>query len=120
MSRVSRRRLMQLERQLNVNRPPIGRLFVLIPELWSQEDRAAFFDPERAEPLEDLVERRTGVRPTFGRDDFWAITVPASDELLAMTDEDKAAFLAAHESRPRRPDHWAWRDGADGDRRGGA
>jgi hypothetical protein len=24
------------------------------------------------------VEHRTGVRPTFGMDGFWAITVPAS------------------------------------------
>jgi hypothetical protein len=32
--------------------------------------------------------------------------VPASDEMLAMSDTEKASFLAAHETRPLRPDQW--------------
>ena len=60
------------------------------------------------------VERRTGVRPTFGLEPVWAIVAPASEEMLAMTEEAKAAFLAAHETRPLRPDHWEWRGDAAG------
>lgn len=119
MGRLARSRMTQLERRLHVDGPPIGRLLFPLPDLWPQEDQETFFNPDPREPLEEPVERRTGIRPTFGMDRFWAITVPASDEMRAMTEEEQAAFLAAHESRPRRPDHWAWREGADGDRRGG-
>lgn len=45
----------------------------------------------------------------------WAITVPASSEMMAMTNEQKAAFLDRHETRPLRPDHWNWRNNATGD-----
>jgi hypothetical protein len=43
------------------------------------------------------------VRPALGIEPVWGITVPATEEMLAMTDSEKAAFLAAHESRPLRP-----------------
>lgn len=120
MPRVSRRRLGQLERQLSVKQPPIGRLFVLIPELWLQEDQDAFLTPERGEPLAELVERRTGVRPIWDSHHIWAIIHHLPEEARTWDEVTKAAFLAAHETRPRRPNHWAWREGADGDRRGGA
>lgn len=113
------RRLKQLERQLSVDRPPIGRLFVLIPELWPLEDRAAFFNPERREPLADLVERRTGVRPVWDPHRTWAIIHHLPEEARAWEEATKVAFLEAHESRPPRPDHWAWRDGAGEGQRGG-
>ena len=119
MPRVSRRRLKQLERQLHVDRPPIGRLFVLIPELWPEQDRAAFFDPKRAEALDDLVERRTGVRPVWDSHRIWAIIHHLPADAHAWDAAAKVAFLEAHETRALRPDHWAWRDGVD-DRRGGA
>jgi hypothetical protein len=73
MPRVSRLRLRQLEWQLHVDEPPIGWLFFLIPNLWAEEDREAFFNPKRGEALEDLVERRTGVRPVRDPNRTWAI-----------------------------------------------
>ena len=49
------------------------------------------------------MERRTGVRPTFSTNEIWAMVVPASEELLAMDAQDKAAFLEEHETRPLAP-----------------
>jgi hypothetical protein len=109
MPRIARSRVKHLERLANVDGPPIGRLLLLIPDLWPDANRAAFNGLRDLEALGDLVERRTGVRPTFGMDGFRAIAVPATVEMLAMTEEAKAAFLAAHETRPQRPDHWDWR-----------
>ena len=114
MPRIARSRVKQLERRMTVDSPPVGRLLFLIPDLWPEPDRAVFEDPDRSEALGDLVERRTGVRPTFGLEPVWAIVAPASEEMLAMTEEAKAAFLAAHETRPLRPDHWEWRGDAAG------
>jgi hypothetical protein len=115
MPRLARSRLTTLERALNPTGPPIGRLLFLLPDLWPDPDRAAFADPGSPEALEALVERRTGVRPTLGMRPVWAITCPAAEELLAMSDEEKAAFLNAHESRPLAPDRWDWRSDAAGD-----
>ena len=103
MPRVSRLRLIELERQMNVNRPPIGRLFVLIPDLWPLEDREAFFNPERSEPLEDLVERRTGVRPVHNPNRIWAIVHHLPEEARDWDEATKAAFLEEHETRPLAP-----------------
>jgi hypothetical protein len=103
MPRLSRLRLMQLEREMHVNRPPINRLFFLIPDLWPEEDQQLFHDHAGLEELADLVERRTGVRPTFSTNDIWAMIVPASQEMLAMDAEKKAAFLEEHETRPLAP-----------------
>jgi hypothetical protein len=52
--------------------------------------------------LQALVERRTGVRPNLGVKPCWALIVPASDEMLAKSDDEKAAFLERHETRPIR------------------
>jgi len=100
MPRVSRGRLQQLERQLNVNAPPIGRLFLLIPDLWPEADREAFSDPERKEAVEDLVERRTGVRPVREPGRIWAIIHRMPEEALTWDDATKAAYLEEHETRP--------------------
>lgn len=112
MPRVSRRRLGQLERQLRVNQPLIGRLFVLIPDLWPEQDREAFFDPERGEPLEELVERRTGVRLVWEPNRIWAIVHHLPEEARDWDDATKVAFLEAHETRPLAP--WQQRDHACG------
>jgi hypothetical protein len=78
MKRLTCSRLTQLERHMHVDAPPINRLFFLIPDLWPKEDQEVFHHHADLEELGDLVEHRTGVRPTFGMDGFWAITVPAS------------------------------------------
>lgn len=64
MGRLARSRREHLERRMTVDGPPVGRLLFLIPDLWTPEDREAFEDPDRAEALGTLVERRTGVEPT--------------------------------------------------------
>ena len=84
----------------------MGRLLFLIPDLWPEADQAVFHAPRGQEEVGNLVERRTGVRPTFGMQPVWAIVVPASDELLALDEADKATFLERHETRPRQPDRW--------------
>ncbi len=88
---------------MNVNTPPIERLFVLIPDLWPQQDREAFFDPEREETLEDLVERRTGVRPVWDPNRIWAIVHHLPEEARTWDEATKAAFLEEHETRPLTP-----------------
>jgi hypothetical protein len=95
---------------MHVAAPPINRLFFLIPDLWPAEDQQLFHDDGGREELLDLVERRTGVRPTFSTQEIWAITVPASAEMLAMNVEEKAAFLEEHETRPLAP--WQRRERA--------
>jgi hypothetical protein len=100
MRQLSRSRLRQLERQMNLDAPPIGRLFVLIPDLWPEADREAFSDPEREEALEDLVERRTGVRPVRDPHRIWAIIHHMPEEARDWDDATKAAYLEEHETRP--------------------
>lgn len=101
MRRLARSRLTQLERRMNVDGLPIGRLLFLIPDLWPAEDQAAFRDPANTEALGDLVERRTGVRLTFGMvPPVWAIVLPASEEMLALDAAGQVAFLERHETRP--------------------
>jgi hypothetical protein len=97
---LSRTRLRQLERQMNVAAPPIGRLFILIPDLWPQQDREAFFDPARDDALEDLVELRTGVRPVRETGRIWAIVHSMPEEAQCWDEATKAAFLEEHETRP--------------------
>jgi hypothetical protein len=103
VKRLTRSRLTQLERHMHVDAPPINRLFFLIPDLWPPEDQQLFHDHAGLEELADLVERRTGVRPTFSTKDIWALTVPASEEMLAMDAAEKAAYLEEHETRPLAP-----------------
>jgi hypothetical protein len=91
---------MQLERQGNLNDPPIGRLFVLIPELWPATDRAAFHDPQRGETLEDLVELRTGVWPVRERGRICAIIHHLPADARAWHAATKTALLEEHETRP--------------------
>lgn len=100
MSRIRRARLRELERRMHPGGPPVGQLLFLLPDLWPSTDRAVFEHSTDREALAALVERRTGVRPVIAPPRIWAITVPAPDEVLAMTDDEKAAFLEAHESRP--------------------
>jgi hypothetical protein len=64
MPRVSRLRLTQLERQMQVNTPPIGRLFFLIPDLWPEVDREAFFNPERGRPWRSWWSAGPGCGPS--------------------------------------------------------
>jgi len=103
VKRLARSRLTHLEQRMNVDGPPIGQLLFLIPDLWPTEDQETFHNPGSLEELGDLVERRTGVRPTFGMERFWAITFLASDEMLTMDMAEKAAFLDEHETRPLAP-----------------
>jgi hypothetical protein len=86
--------------------PPVGRLLFLLPDLWPEADRAAFEHPPDREALAALVARRTGVQPIITPPRIWAITVPASDEVLAMSDNERAAFLERHESRPLGGEEW--------------
>ena len=100
MRQLSRTRLRQLERQMHVNALPIGRLFMLLPDLWAEEDREAFFDPKREEALEDLVQRRTGVRPIRETGRIWAIIHYMPEDARDWEDATKAAYLEEHETRP--------------------
>src|SRR3954464_8636008 len=100
MRRLGRIRLTHLEQRQRATDTPVPRLFTLIPELWPEEDQHAFRHQASADDLADLVERRTGVRPIFDPTQIWAITVPASEEMLAMSDAEKAAYLEQHETRP--------------------
>ncbi len=95
-----RERLAKLEARSLVS--DVRRIFFLIPDLWPEDDRAAF-ETVDGEDLADLVERRTGLRPKFSAGHIWAITVPVPDELLAHSDAEKGAFLEEQETRPRAP-----------------
>ena len=77
----------------------VGRLFFLIPDLWPDEDRAAF-ETLGGEALADLVERRTEVRPVLGAGRIWAVINHMPEEARAWDVATKAAFLEAHETRP--------------------
>jgi hypothetical protein len=83
-------------------------------------DPRQFEESPGLEAVGNQADLRTGVRPTFGMDGFWAITVPATEEMLAMTDDEKAAFLEAHETRPLTPGQWECRAPADDGRKDGA
>ncbi len=85
---------------MNVDEPPVGRLFFLIPDLWSKEDREAFANPDREESVEDLVERRTGVRPIRDPHGIWAIIHRMPQEAETWDEQTKAAYLEEHETRP--------------------
>src|SRR4051812_37763443 len=100
MRRLGPARLRQLERHQRAVETPVPRRFTLIPDLWPEEDQHAFRHHASADDLADLVERRTGVRPIFDPTQIWGITVPASEEMLAMSQAEKAAFLEQHETRP--------------------
>jgi hypothetical protein len=80
----------------------VGRLFFLIPDLWPDEDRVAF-ETLSGEALDELVERRTGVRPVQETGRIWAIITHASDEMRAWDVATKVAFLEEHETRPLAP-----------------
>ena len=94
------RRLEKLEARSPARDP--GRLFFLLPDLWPEDDRAAF-ETLRGEALADLVERRTGVRPVFVPDRVWVIIHRVPEEYRAMSDAEKAAYLDEHETRPLAP-----------------
>jgi hypothetical protein len=95
-----RARLAKLEARSPARDP--GRLFFLLPDLWPENDRAAF-DALSGEALADLVERRTGVRPVLGTGRIWAIITHVPEECRAMSDAEKEAFLDEHETRPLAP-----------------
>lgn len=105
MRRLSERRLTLLERRHLVNEPDTGRLMLLLPDLWPDEDQRAWETAQGAE-RQALVERRTGVRPNLDLKPCWALIVPSTDEMLAMSAVEKAAFLERHETRPIRPGPW--------------
>src|SRR3954454_8840257 len=100
MRRLGPARLKQLEQRHRVIDTPVPRLSTLIPELWPEEDQHTFRHHASADELADLVERRTGVRPIFDPTRIWAITAPASEEMLAMSEAEKVEHLEQHETRP--------------------
>lgn len=105
MRRLSERRLSILERRHLVKEPHTGRLMLLLPDLWPHQDQRAL-EQATGQDLQDLVERRTEVRPNLDLKPCWALIVPASDEMLAMSDLAKAAYLEQHETQPMRPGPW--------------
>jgi hypothetical protein len=106
MRRMSRARLAHLDARLRPGDPPVGRLLFLIPDLWPEADQVRFHTSRGQDELGELIVRRTGLCPSFGRHRIWCITVPVPDELLAMSEAEKEAFLEQHESRPRQPNAW--------------
>jgi hypothetical protein len=80
----------------------VGRLFFLLPDLWPEDDRAAF-ETLSGEARDDLVERRTGLLPVRETGRIWAIITHASDDMRAWDAATKAAFLEAHETRSLEP-----------------
>jgi hypothetical protein len=94
------RRLEKLEARSPAH--AVGRLFFLLPELWPEDDRAAF-DALSGEVLADLVERRTGVRPVLETGQIWAVIAHMPVEARAWDAATKAAFLENHETRPLAP-----------------
>lgn len=105
MRRLNDQRLALLERRHNLDEPDTGRLLMLLPDLWPEEDQRAW-ETATGQTLQDLVERRTGVRPNLDLKPCWAMIVPSSDEMLAMSDAEKAAYLDLYETRPMRPGQW--------------
>jgi hypothetical protein len=80
----------------------LGRLFFLIPDLWPEADRAAF-ETLAGDAFDDLVERRTGVRPVRETGRIWAIITHVPEEADRWDAATKAAFLETHETRPLAP-----------------
>jgi hypothetical protein len=76
-----------------------GRLFFLVPDLWLEDDRAAFATLS-GDAFDDLIERRTGVRPVRETGRIWAIITPMPEEACTWDAATKAAFLEEHETRP--------------------
>ena len=104
-----RTRLAKLEARSPARDP--GRLFFLIPDLWPEADRVAF-ETLGGDAVDDLIARRTGVRPGRETGRIWAIVTPASDAMRAWDDVTKAAFLEEHETRPLAP--WQRRERSSG------
>lgn len=101
MRRIASKRLAMLEQRHSVAVQESAPMLFLLPELWPEEDRRAW-ETARGDALRQLVERRTGMRPNFDLRPFWALLVPPSEEMLAMTAAEKEAFLARYETRPCR------------------
>jgi hypothetical protein len=80
----------------------VGRLFFLLPDLWPDEDRVAF-EILSGEARDELVERRTGVRPVRETGRIWAVITHMPVEAHTWDATTKAAFLEAHETRPLAP-----------------
>ena len=100
MRRLGDARLRQLEQRQRAIETPVPRLFSLIPDLWPEADQYAFRYHASVDELAHLVERRTSVRPIFDPTQIWAIMVPTSEEMLAVGETEKAAYLEQHETRP--------------------
>ena len=79
-----------------------GRLFFLLPDLWPAADRMAF-ETLGGEAFDDLIARRTGVRPVRETGRIWAIITPMPAEARAWDATTKAVFLENHETRPLAP-----------------
>jgi hypothetical protein len=77
----------------------VGRLFFLLPDLWPDADRAAF-ETLGGDAFDDLIERRTGVRPVRETGRIWAIITPMPEDARSWDEQTKAAFLEEHETRP--------------------
>jgi hypothetical protein len=80
----------------------VGRLFFLLPDLWPAADRTAL-ETLGGDAFDELIERRTGVRPVRETGRIWAIITHASDDMRAWDEATKAAFLEGHETRPLAP-----------------
>jgi hypothetical protein len=90
-------RLAKLEARSPARDP--GRLFFLLPDLWPAADRTVF-ETLGDEAFDDLIERRTGVRPVRETGRIWAIITPMPEEARAWDATTKAVFLENHETRP--------------------
>jgi hypothetical protein len=93
-------RLAKLEARSPARDP--GRLFFLLPDLWPDADRWAF-ETLSGDAFDDLIERRTGVRPVRETVRIWAIITPMPEEGRSWDAPTKAAFLENHETRPLAP-----------------
>jgi hypothetical protein len=79
-----------------------GRLFFLLPDLWPAADRMAF-ETLGGEAFDDLIARRTGVRPVRETGRIWAIITAMPAEARTWDATTKAVFLENHETRPLAP-----------------
>src|SRR5262245_18580696 len=99
MQRLGNARLRLLEQRRLSIEMPVPRLFTLIPNPWSAEDRDTIQHHASTDDRADLVERRTGLMPNFDPTEIWAITAPAYKEMLSMGDAERVVYLDEQETR---------------------